>query len=176
MPDVLVVKETPRGFGATLLGLTGIIAWELHSNWDELSWFLRVFFAGFISLLWLVYFQVAFKVTARFDRRADRIDIARHGLFSASKETYRFQDFHRTRVEESNDSDGPTFRLVLVFSNATHAESDPVSRELLKNERLRDSRGLAPNEVPFTAYLSSGSGRPRKAAAAINDWTRVTRA
>ena len=173
MPDVLVVKETPWGFGAILLGLTGVMAWGLHSNWDGLSWFLRVFIGGFISLLWLVYFQVAFKVTARFDRRADRIDIARHGLFGARKETHRLRDFQRTRVEESKDSDGSTFRLVLVFSDAMPAESDPVTRELLEKERRRDSRGLPLNEVPFTAYLSSGGGRPRKAAAAINAWARV---
>jgi hypothetical protein len=50
---------------------------------------------------------------------------------------------------------------------------DPVVRERLEKERLRDSRGLTVNEVPFTSYLSSGSNGPKMAAAAINSWARV---
>jgi hypothetical protein len=169
-PDVLVVEESPWGFGAILLGVTGVLVWGLHENWGELSWFLRIFMGAFIALLWLVFFQIAFNVTARFDRGAGRINIARRGLFGTREETYSLRSFLRARVEESKD-DGSTFRLVLVFSEAMIAEIDPVLRKRLEKE---DERRLLPlNEVPFTAYLSSGGSRLKNAAAAINVWARA---
>jgi hypothetical protein len=163
MPDVLVVKESPLGLGAIILVTTGIIGLGLYQNWAELHWFLRLFLSAFITLLWLIFFRLAINVTARFDRRVGRIEIVRTGLFGESVQNYRFQDFVQARVQESNDCDGSTFRLVFVFSKG----APPLRDSMLSKT---DIFGLSPNEIPFTAHLSGGDGGPKRAAATINAW------
>lgn len=172
-PDVFVVQEIPWGFRAIILAVTGILAWGLYANWGETSWFLRGFMGMFIALLWLIVLSFAHDVTARFDRGAGRVEIVRRRLFGAQAESYSLQDFLGARVEESKDSDGSTFRLILVFSDAMAERLDPVLRARLEKDRQRDSRGLPIHEVPFTSYLSSGSGGPKNAADAINAWTNA---
>jgi hypothetical protein len=172
-PDVFVVEEDPWVFRAILFFVIGVLTWGLHDNWAETSWFVRVFMGGFIGLLGVIFFKVLLNVTARFDRSAGRVEISRRGLLGAREETYSLRHFLRARIEESKDSDGSTFRLVLVFSEAMPALLDPALRERLEKQRRRGLRGLPLNEIPLTDYLSSGRRAPTNAADAINAWARV---
>jgi hypothetical protein len=166
-PDVLVIEDSPLFTGAVILSVTAIFAWGLHENWGEMSWFLRLFMSAFVGLLVFFFVQLAINVTARFDRRLGRIVVTRRGIFSKGEQTYNLRDFVRARVEESSDSDGSTYRLVLVFSRGATPDRDTMLSKT-------DFSSLSPNEIPFTAHLSSGGGGPRRAAAAINTWARVT--
>ncbi|HEY1962438.1 MAG TPA: hypothetical protein VGG69_08470 [Rhizomicrobium sp.] len=168
-PSILVVDETPWVARAILTLMLAMLAWNLYRSWSEMSWFVCGVAGMFLALLLLIFLMVAMDVTARFDRSAGRIDIARRGPFGARRETYNLQDFQRARVEVWNDSDEPTYRLILVFSAAMPAAMDPILRLRLERRRRLHLRRLPLNEVPFTDYLSSG-GRTTKAAEAINAW------
>jgi hypothetical protein len=158
-PDIFVVKESPWATRAMLGAISAAMAWSLYENWGEMSWFVRLVMALFVALLLLIVLKFALDVTARFDRRAGRIDIARSSLFGVREESYSLTHFLRARVEESKDSDGSTYRLVLVFSEAMPAAMDPLRRLRLEQRRRRGFRRLALNEVPFTDYLSGGGQR-----------------
>jgi hypothetical protein len=173
IPGIFVVKESPWAFRAILAFMAAALTWNLYENWGEMSWFIRLFMAAFVAVFLLVLFTLVADVTVRFDRRLARIDIARRGIFNARAESYSFRHFLRARVEASNDSDGSTYRLVLVFSDAMPAEMDPLLRLRLEKQRRRGFRRLPLNEVPLTDYLSSGEAAPSKAADAINAWARV---
>ncbi len=164
---VLVVRETPWGFGVILVCVSAILLCGVYVNWDELSWFLRLFMGAFVGLLWIMFFQVAAQVTARFDRLTGRIQIARRGWFGKLEENYSLRNFKRARVEKTTD-DGAAYRLVLVFS-----EGMSVNKTFVEKRNQRGYEDLQPNEVPFTFYLSSAGRGPTDAAAAINDWARV---
>lgn len=108
-------------------------------------------------------------VKVDFSKATGRIEISSAGLFGTTLRHYALAHFMGAREDRLADSDGATSRLVLVFSDAMVGDLDPVERETIERGRKLGLHAAAINEVPLTAYFTSGSGA-KDAALVVNAW------
>ncbi len=116
----------------------------------------------------LSYFTATW-VTVRFERTQGVIEIERHRLFGRIEERYPLAELVKARRDARDDSEGVTYRLLLVFSSAYLEALDDEVRDRLVRARRRGFRQTQPNEVPLTHYFT-GFGDLASIADRINTW------